>query len=369
MNPLAITRTVRVKLNASFEELKPTFDAYTNAYNLVCETGFNDRDRNGVSLHNKTYKTSRLTLPAQLAITARMKATETLKAKPKTCPHSKLQSIRLDAHSYNVWFDKQEASILTCDGRKKFIFTIPKCYERYLGWTRKSADLIARGNDIFLHMVFVTDLVIPKSRKKPKAIGIDRGINNIAVTSDRHFYGGKQSLRVIRGYRRIRSKLQSCGSHSAKRHLAKIKGKENRFRTDTNHCISKAIVAHCNPGDTLVLEDLKKIRTRCKMRRAQRRELHNWAFYQLEQFLGYKAQAKGVTIAFVNAKYTSQKCSKCGHIAKSNRKNQASFKCGHCGYTVHADLNASFNIASNHLDAIRVLSGALVNKPIAPHKG
>ncbi|MBU4265897.1 MAG: transposase [Candidatus Altiarchaeota archaeon] len=34
-----------------------------------------------------------------------------------------------------------------------------------------------------------------------------------------------------------------------------------------------------------------------------------------------------------------------GHLNKSNRKDQAHFKCLGCGYEVNADFNASVNIA------------------------
>ncbi len=41
---------------------------------------------------------------------------------------------------------------------------------------------------------------------------------------------------------------------------------------------------------------------------------------------------------------TSQTCSKCGHVSRSNRKGKQ-FKCVHCGFSLDADLNASRNIA------------------------
>src|SRR5690606_28629322 len=46
----------------------------------------------------------------------------------------------------------------------------------------------------------------------------------------------------------------------------------------------------------------------------------------------------------VNPAYTSQKCSKCGHTCKENRKTQSLFECIKCGFTENADLNGSLNI-------------------------
>jgi len=48
----------------------------------------------------------------------------------------------------------------------------------------------------------------------------------------------------------------------------------------------------------------------------------------------------------VNAAYTSQRCSRCGHIASEPRKSQAVFRCVACGVTCHADVNAARNIAA-----------------------
>lgn len=51
----------------------------------------------------------------------------------------------------------------------------------------------------------------------------------------------------------------------------------------------------------------------------------------------------GIRVSLVNPRYTSQTCSKCGHI-DSNSRNSRQFKCTKCGYENHADINASINI-------------------------
>jgi len=368
---MKLTRTIKLKLNISPDEIKPTLEAYTNAFNYICKIGWQDKDFNGVSLHHKTYRTIRSYLPSQLAISARMKATDALKSaknrfrkKQKvSCPQSKLCSIRYDVRSYNVWFNRNEVSLLTIDGRKKFPIIIPEYFKQYLDWRRTSADLFLRRNGVYLHIVFEKEISdVPPNGK---VVGIDRGINKLAVASNNQFFDGGHIKHVSNRYEKLRSKLQSCGSKSAKRHLRKLSKKENRFRADVNHTISKRIVQSLEPGTTIVLEDLKSIRQNARFRKKQRKQLHKWNFFQFQQFLTYKAEAKGIRVEYVDSRYTSQKCSVCGYISRSNRLHQSIFKCKHCGFSLNADLNASRNIRQNYLDAISYPSRAAVNQPIA----
>jgi len=49
---MKLVRTVKIKLDMPVETIQPTINAYTKAFNLVCQAGWNDSDSNGVSLHN-----------------------------------------------------------------------------------------------------------------------------------------------------------------------------------------------------------------------------------------------------------------------------------------------------------------------------
>ena len=367
---MQLSRIIKIKLDIPIETIKPTIKAYTKAFNFVCQAGWNDSDSNGVSLHHKTYKKTREYLPSQLAVSARMKATEALKAvktkirkkQKATCPKSKQASIRYDARSYNIWFDRNKISILTINGRKQFPISVPEYFKQYLDWKRCSADLFIKKNKVFLHVVFSKNVSDPEL--SGKVVGIDRGIKKIAVTSENQFFGGGHIKKVSKRYEKLRSALQSCGSKSAKRHLKKISLKENRFRADANHVISKRIVESLDSGTVIALEKLTGIRQNARLCKKQRKDLHKWNFYQFEQFLAYKAEARGMKVGYVDARYTSQKCSVCGYISRSNRQSQSVFKCKHCGFSLNADLNAARNIRQNYLDATCYPDRVSVNKPI-----
>lgn len=371
---MKLVRTIKLKLNEDPNVFQPTIDAYTKAFNYTCNVGWNDKTHNGVQLHHKVYEETRQHLPSQLAVSARMKATEALKSvkarlkkgKKASCPQSKQIGVRYDARSYNVWWDRNKISLSTIEGRKTVKINVPEYFKQYLSWKRCSSDLFIRKGQVFLNIVVekeMEDLI-----SNGTFVGVDRGIKKLAVTSDKRFFGGGHVKQVSKRYQRLRSVLQSKG-HSGKRHFRKIASKENRFRRDVNHVVSKQIVQGLKPGTTLILEKLTGIkeRTTNKRKKKDKFEHNSWSYYQLEEFLKYKAAFKGVLVDYVSACYTSRGCSKCKHIARGNRTCQSRFKCKKCGYQCNADLNASFNIVFNYLDATgypdRALQGASCSSP------
>lgn len=176
-------------------------------------------------------------------------------------------------------------------------------------------------------------------------LGVDLGIVNVATDSDGNVHSGSKLRWLRRRQNKLRSRLNSKQTKSAKRLLKKRRRKERRFARDVNHQISKKLVMKAR--DTrrgIALENLKGIRRRIKVRRAQRRELHSWAFGQLRSFVEYKARLAGVPVQLVDPKYTSQTCPHCGHVDKRNRPSQAEFRCIRCGCAGHADTFAAIEI-------------------------
>jgi putative transposase len=397
------TRTVRIQLQPTPTQAKllhQTMQEYTACFNAVCQIAETHKISNGLQLHRLTYAEHRATthLPAQLICAARVKATEALKSvvarrkkqmqkhqqrlkeakktgqavKPlqlaKT-PHSHLCAVRYDARSFRFDRDTRLVSLVHVQqpgqirNRATSAVKVPAYYEQYLTpqWHQESADLIYRKGTFWLHMVVSCEQA--SSLPAGKAIGVDLGINRLAVTSHPHFFGGKHLKETNNRYFRLRRKLQAKGTKSAKRHLKQLSGRLKRFQADANHVVSKRISSSCQPGDNLVMEHLTDIRERVKGRRQQRRAMSNWSFSQLQRFLAYKAAYRGISIEFVDARYSSQACSRCGYIAKRNRTCQSEFSCQQCGYQNNADLNAAYNLASR---AKRVTGGSAVKGPIVP---
>ena len=202
-------------------------------------------------------------------------------------------------------------------------------------------------------------LEIPPTAADDRFVGVDLGIVTPAADSRGWAYGSEHWQEVEQRHATLCSELQSKGTRSARRKLKRTSGRQRRFRRDCDHVLSKQLVQTMEPGQTLVFEDLTNIRMRVKMRKNQRKRVHKWSFHQLQVFVSYKAQAAGVNVAFVDPRYTSQKCSQCQHISRSNRPKQAVFKCRVCQFACHADYNAALNICAHHLQS----QGLPVNQP------
>jgi IS605 OrfB family transposase len=184
-----------------------------------------------------------------------------------------------------------------------------------------------------------------KPQESEKAMGIDLGLRYLAVASigtKSLFFKGSQ---VAYQRRRFSARRKKLGKAKKLYAIRKSKDKESRWMKDQNHKISRQIVNHAliHGVGVIRMEDLTDIRNTAKSQKKDPgRNLHSWAFYQLKEFIRYKAEMVGIRFEEVKAEYTSQTC-KCGHREKTNRKGLV-FKCKKCGYTTHADLNGAINI-------------------------
>jgi len=372
------TLTLKLRIRPDPEQsgiLKRTLCLYTESFNRVSRIGWKKRRINGVELHHDTYYAERETtgLPSQLVCSARVKATEALvsgrvlkkKGRKVSCPTSKCCAVHYDARSSLIKLVEGTASLASLGGRQHVTFVVPQHHQSRINWKVCSADLrIDRKGRFWLHVAVEHESLT--AQPTGEVVGVDLGVRRPAVTSGNLFLGERRWREVEERSFRLRRTLQAKGTPSAKRHLKMSSGRLERFRRDCDHVLSRRMIQSVEQGATLVLEDLTDIRARVKARKQQRRRLHSWSFARLRGFLLYKAELDGKIVAFVDPRYTSQKCSRCGHTERSNRKSQSEFCCRKCGFKLNADLNAARNIRANHLAslAIRETGGPSVNRPI-----
>lgn len=300
-------------------------------------------------------------VPSAFVQAMRDTASEACRAvKLATTPHKRPASgIRYDRRTMTL---RGEQLTLSCIGKRvRVILEIPEhLRDVFYGdaWKLKGATLTyeRRRGRFWIRLVY--EAPTPPV-EKGRTLGIDRGIYNLAVTSDGKQHSGSELRANQRRYLYNRRTLQAKGTPSARRRLKAMSGREQRFSRNANHCISKEI-ANTEGVTTFVLEDLAGINHKRRGKRINK-WLSSWPFYQLSLFLTYKAEALGKKVAYVDARYTSQKCSRCGHTAKDNRK-KSRFCCKRCGFCAHADHNAAMNIRDNHILSLAALAGAPIGE-------
>ncbi|QLJ53310.1 MAG: Transposase [Candidatus Fermentimicrarchaeum limneticum] len=324
--------------------LDDTLARMSEAQNFVVASCYEHEETNTFRMHHFTYPVLRkkFGLPAQLAVVANKYACSAVKGavrKKGRQPVFSGRAIHYDARSSSISLEKGLASLLTPRGRVKVRFTIPKYFQKFVMWKIKESNLVRCRDRKYRLMISIEKITI-KSRKTGKVVGVDRGINNIIATSDGWLHDSIHVFEIKRHYVSLRGRLQSKGTPSARRHLKKLSGKEKRFMRDVNHCLSRRLIDSAEKDGVIVLENLKGVRN-VRHRRKQNWLFSNWAFYQLEQFLAYKAEESGVAVEFIPARDTSKTCSICGI---RGQRHGSIFRCKACGAVLNADLNAAKNI-------------------------
>lgn len=348
--------SIKIKLIPNQEQediLLKTIEAYNEACNFVSQIAFENKTASVVKIHHICYYDIRkkFNLSSQMAVRVVGKVADTYKiARSRKLnlkqPHkfAKYGAIIYDQRILS-WKGLEKVSLLTLNSRQIIPIILGKYQENKLIYPRRGqVDLLYKDGEFYL--VPIIDIPEPPEKISKKFLGIDMGVNNLAVDSMGEIYSGKVVDNKRVKIDKLKSILQKKGTKSAKRHLKKLSGKESRFRKDINHCISKKIVEKAKRHSLgIAVEDLSGIRKRTRLRKSQRRQHSSWAFNQLRKFLEYKSKLAGIVLKVVDPHYTSQRCSNCSYIAKHNRKSQSNFVCKSCGFSVNADFNGAINLA------------------------
>jgi IS605 OrfB family transposase len=341
--------------------LLDTMEAFNDACNEIAAVCFKEHSANKFGVQKIVYHSIRAKygLSAQLTIRAIAKACESYKLNKKVCPKFKKRGcITYDQRILTfkgMDLAYPQVSLTTLEGRKLFNIAIRDYYKGRTDRIVGQVDLVYRDSEFYLYAS--TDMPENTPINPENIIGVDLGVNNIAVSSDRQVFASDNLEKVRLRYLKQRSQLQAKQTKASKKKLREISGREARFRSDTNHCISKKLVKTAkDTNSAIALEDLTGINERGTVRKSQRAKRHSWAFYQLRMFITYKAALAGVPVVLVDPRNTSRMCRMCGHTEKANRKSQEVFCCKSCGHSENADYNAACNIAARGASIIPLWS-------------
>jgi len=288
---------------------------------------------------------------------------KTAKQKGKPVKGFKPTSADYDARIFALR-EKDWTVSVTLNGGREHIKLAVANYQvgKLKGRTPTSAQLCKHRDGLYYLHIQLTDIV-PEQIKSSRVIGIDFGRRDIAVTSNRDKWDGKQVKETRDKFAKVRTSLQRkasqgkrvCGQilctqisctkatrKGCRRALKRLSGRsvcggsfprrtsfrERKYQTWLNHTISRAIIRDAKTNSAIVaIENLTRIRERTSSKprnKTERRRANSWAFFQLRQFLEYKGIATGVEVIAVPPTWTSQTCHQCLHIgARSNCKPEA----------------------------------------------
>ena len=377
----AITRLETTDRQAA--RLEHTIAEYQRAANIAVDAGHEIGERRKTRLQARVYEDIRegTELASQHAILAIHQAAEALRGVHQLRAHGRSPSkpkftsptVTYDSRTMTVDRDDESVSLTTTDRRIQCRLVLPTdddgYQQQYLysdEWELTESTLTARDGDYCLHLGFRTEAT-DDTAECGTVLGVDLGIENLAVTSTAQFVSGRELTHEHREFEKVSGGLQQTGTQSAHRTYVKRGSAQARFNRDYLHRVSNKIVHEAvEYGCThIAFEDMRYIREGMP----GRRKFHQWAHRQLVRRVEYKARAEAIEVVFVEPANTSRRCSECGYTSSANRIERDLFECQDCGSEANADYNAAKNVGLRYVRSGQQTSGRTGDSRLALKSG
>ncbi|MGZ6416434.1 MAG: RNA-guided endonuclease InsQ/TnpB family protein [Bacteroidia bacterium] len=257
-------------------------------------------------------------------------------------------------------------------GVRYLYFTIPKHIKDK---KIKEVRILPKCNDLY----FEIEYIYLQEPEKPQLnqntfLGIDLGLDNFAtcVSSDGTSFilEGKGIKSFNRWWNKKKAKIQSIYN---KQKIKKGRKQCYLFRKRKNvinEYMNKSvhyIIQHCleNMTGNIVIGELKNIKQEINIGRKNNQNFVNIPYNLFKQKLKSKCELYGIEYIETSESYTSQECSCCGVIKKSNRKYRGLYVCKDCGNVLNADVNGAINIMEKVApESFMIGSSGAVDVPI-----
>jgi IS605 OrfB family transposase len=366
-----VRRTVPVKLDVDSDDtalLEDTVDTFLWCAQYVTDHAFQGEyvTTSKTTLDDETYDDVREAtngFNGGLVQAARNKAADACKSVVARWKNGKKASKPTFTSPHVVYdhrtatFHDEYVSLATVDGRIEADYVLPDedsdtPHAEYFfsdEYETTGAELHYTNGNWMLHIHCKTEMESDTPKQAPSengtVLGVDLGVNQLAVTSTGTFWAGDEFDHWRREYEKRRGDLHDYGTRWAHENIQSVGRKEDGRFTMTLHRISNELVAEARDHGCSVIafEDLTDIRDRTGASWG-----HKWAFDRLYEYVEYKAAEYGIDVEQVTPENTSRRCSTCGFTHPDNRDGE-SFECLKCGYQNHADYNASKNIGLRYL--------------------
>ena len=212
----------------------------------------------------------------------------------------------------------------------------------------------------------------PASSSDGKAIGIDLGLTDFAITSDgskfanpRHLKKHERNLKR-KQHKLSRKKKGSQNRNKARIKVAKVHSKIARVREDFHHKLSRKIV---NENQVIVVEDLA-VKNMVKNHNLAK-AISDVGWGRFCTMLKYKAEFEGKAYLEVGRFFpSSHLCSNTLLPLEKMDLSIRSFVCPHCSESHDRDINAAINIRNEGLRILASGSGAsALGRDVRPKGG
>jgi putative transposase len=216
--------------------------------------------------------------------------------------------------------------------------------------------IVARESDGRWYVTFTIDTEAPQPLPSSgRAIGVDLGVRDFAVTSDGQRIANPRHLeRRARNLARYQRRMARCQKGSANRAKAKAKvarahRKVRNARRDFLHRASTRLV---RGNDIIVIEDLNV--AGMVRNRQLARAISDCGWGEFRRQLDYKCRRYGRELVVTGRWYPSSKtCSACGHLLMELSLDTRHWTCPSCHARHDRDINAARNILAAGLAVAR----------------
>lgn len=209
--------------------------------------------------------------------------------------------------------------------------------------TIKQQRVVRRADKWFCQLVIDDHQDAPPRKCIKSAVGIDMGLKSFAVLSNGQSianprFGRVMAAKLRSAHKSVSRKVKGSNRRrKAIRQLQRVYTKISDLRSNFTHQLSRQLVsAH----EFIAVEDLN---VAGMVRGRFARSILDACWSQLHWQLAYKAENAGCTFVRVDARGTSQECSRCGeHVQKGLSVRVHS--CPKCGLVLCRDENAARNV-------------------------
>lgn len=233
-------------------------------------------------------------------------------------------------------------------GQRINIPVLANAYAQELGGRRASTfSLVKRETGWY---AIATQYLPPEpwTVYRTEVLAIDLGLRNLLATSEGDLRGQGFLTRLQRydaQLIRLQRGLQQAGEvrlSQCRRYRLFVKRLRGWLKTTIQTHLRQLLDTR-RPRQ-VVIEDLCFVGAGGLLSRRMNRLLRRFGQGIFQQTLAEKQQEYGFELAHVEPAYSSQTCSRCGFVHRSNRHGDV-FKCQSCGHRAHADVNAAKNLA------------------------